>query len=216
MPFDAKNNISQSDVSRETFEHVLEIYSSHENIYHKLIDKWLTWNRSVNLFSRNTNHVSFIYHIQHSLFLLPLLDTNKNKTIIDVGTGGGLPGLPLAIADSHNHYLLVDKVRKKYFALKDIIRSLDIHNATPIHNNIQQLQIEHDVCVVSKHTFSLGELINGLQHCNWAELHLLKGNNVFSEITHDHVKQFDFTLRKIIYPEVPFFQNKFIVSVRRK
>lgn len=209
------NNHNIKDVSRETFEKALNLYGIHEKTFDHLITGWLWWNRSVNLFSRNTTADLLRSHILHSLLLLPESESAHYSTVLDAGTGGGLPGIPMAIADHSTEYLLLDKVLKKHIVLKDIIRKCALNNVRPLNKNLSDLHIEKEIRVVTKHAFHAGDLVRGLQHCNWSDISLLKGNDLFEELSDPDVSEYNISIERLHIPDFSFFQNKYILKIKR-
>ena len=217
MSFQNQHEIEFTNVSRETFDFLLLLYDRHSDLFSALINKWLWWNRSVNLFSRHTNDELLRNHILHSLYLTLHLSvsTRTADKILDAGTGGGLPGLPMAIVCPEYHFLLADKVQKKTLALKEIIRSLKIPNASVLHANIHELNIPDSFRVISKHAFPIKVLLNALEGKKWTEIALLKGEDALTEIDEDLKQKYRFRLKKIDPPGHSFFQDKYIVIIEK-
>lgn len=85
-------------------------------------------NKEINLISRKDIGAIYEHHILHSLMVAKLFDFDKDDTIIDIGTGGGLPGIPLAIYFSENKFTLLDSVNKKINVVKRIVEKLNLKN----------------------------------------------------------------------------------------
>lgn len=111
------------------------------------------WNSRLNLISRRdcTKEVVFGRHILPSLAPLGMKDSNilkPKQRVVDVGTGGGFPGLPLAIAYPDIDFLLVDSVGKKLGAVKDMAETLGLTNVRTHHGRAEALpKLKFDVCV---------------------------------------------------------------------
>ncbi len=79
----------------------------------KLAQGYLYWNERINVISRKDIHNLYEHHLLHSLSIARYISFHPGDTVADVGTGGGLPGLPLAILFSETHFHLVDSIGKK-------------------------------------------------------------------------------------------------------
>jgi 16S rRNA (guanine527-N7)-methyltransferase len=130
------------------------------------------WNGRLNLISRRdcSKEVVFGRHIIPSLAPLGLLDSNSiqdHQRVVDVGTGGGFPGLPLAIAYPNVEFLLVDSIGKKLAAVQDMADTLGLTNVKIYHGRAEALEEkEFDVCV--------GRSVAAVPtFCYWVQ-HLLK------------------------------------------
>ena len=86
------------------------------------------WNKKINLISRKDIDNFQMNHIVHSLSMSLYFQFNNGTKILDLGTGGGLPGIPLAIIFPHVNFHLIDKVGKKIAAVSDIVNSLKLRN----------------------------------------------------------------------------------------
>ncbi|PCH91117.1 MAG: 16S rRNA (guanine(527)-N(7))-methyltransferase RsmG [Bacteroidetes bacterium] len=88
------------------------------------------WNGKINLISRKDIDNLYIRHILHSLSIAKAFRFKSGTTFLDIGTGGGLPGIPLAIYIEDCHFHLVDSIAKKIMVVQDIIDVLDLTNTT--------------------------------------------------------------------------------------
>ncbi len=189
----------------------------HAVTFSRLVDKWMEWNRSVNLFSRKTDPELLKLHIIHSLLLVSETSTpDKYRFVIDAGTGGGLPGLPMAIACPDKEFLLVDRVGKKILAVKDIVRTLGLSNVNVRSSRVEDLVVPDGSRIVSKHAFPVEVLLAALNDENWLEIAMLKGHDVFSEIRADLYDTFRFTIRSLQGASQTFFEDKYIVLIHKK
>jgi 16S rRNA (guanine527-N7)-methyltransferase len=98
------------------------------NRYVKLL---MEWNRKVNLISRRELDI-WRNHILHSISPLFILDIDQRGKILDLGTGGGLPGIPWAVLLPNVDFILLDGTKKKINAVKDIISKIGLKNVTPV------------------------------------------------------------------------------------
>ncbi|KGQ71511.1 16S rRNA methyltransferase [Chelonobacter oris] len=97
------------------------------------------WNKAYNLTSVRDPQDMLVKHILDSLAVTPYL---QGKRFIDVGTGPGLPGIPLAIINPDQHYFLLDSLGKRITFIKQAIRQLGLTNVTPIQSRVEQYRPE--------------------------------------------------------------------------
>jgi len=99
----------------------------------KLVSLFLEKNKSINLSAIRDEEGMWEKHIEDSLEILPLFEefTDKKLKILDLGTGGGFPGLPLAIMLPQHHFTLLDATRKKIDCVKEFAEALELTNVTP-------------------------------------------------------------------------------------
>ncbi len=112
-----------------------------------LKNMYLYWNERINLISRKDISYLSERHILHSLFIAKIFDLKKNSKILDVGTGGGLPGIPLAIYFSDVHFHLVDSIGKKIKVVKEIIKELSLKNVTVEQIRVENVKHKYDFIV---------------------------------------------------------------------
>lgn len=105
------------------------------------------WNTKINLISRkNIDHV-IEQHIIPCLSITRMMALSKNTSVIDIGTGGGLPGIPLAICYQHANFRLIDSIGKKIMAVNDMIKRLELMNATADNVRAETIHQKFDVIV---------------------------------------------------------------------
>lgn len=104
----------------------------------------LETNRRVNLISRKEED-PLLRHIIPSLFPMKWLDPPAHALVADIGTGGGLPGIPMAIAYPGMEFLLIDSTRKKLDAIEEMVEELGIENVRTEHQRVEQACFEADL-----------------------------------------------------------------------
>ncbi len=142
------------------------------------------WNHKINLISRKEDAPVIIKHIFHSLLITLHHSFREDEEVLDLGTGGGLPGIPIAILFPRTRFVLVDATGKKIVACKEMIKQLGISNAVAIHTRVEELKGINFDTVLSRQVASLSKL------CSWAGSLLkpggvmicLKGGDLGNEI----------------------------------
>jgi len=116
-------------------------------LFEKLGELYREWNQKINLISRKDMEHLYLHHILHSMSIAKLIQFKDGTKIIDVGTGGGLPGIPLAIMFPQCSFLLIDSIGKKIKVVEEIITALGIDNA--FAENARSESIDEDVDFVT-------------------------------------------------------------------
>ena len=191
-----------------------EISPEKLKIYKSLYDIYNEKNKKVNLISRKDFENFYLHHIIHSLSITKFALVKKENKIIDLGTGGGLPGLPLAIYYNNKKFILVDSIRKKISAVDEIIKELNIKNISTINNRVENLNINADI-IICRSVSSVENIIRwtkGLLNKE-GKLILLKGGNVNKELKNISSR---FTIYNLddIYSE-NYFKDKKIIEIHR-
>jgi 16S rRNA (guanine527-N7)-methyltransferase len=175
-------------------------------------DRLLWWNEKVNLVSRDVSRETIMSHIEHSLTLNKLLHPLSHW--VDAGTGGGLPGIPLAIVNPELTFTLNDIIQKKCTVLKSIVRELGLSNVEVVEGSIADVQLDKKTGVCTKHAFKIPQLLD-----------LIKGNSSlpdrilwlkgYEEAVQDIEKQSTkdtFEVLNLENNEDSFYRGKAIVS----
>ena len=142
----------------------LELQRGSLDLLRQYVDLLLSWNSKINLISRRDEENIWIRHILHSMSLLFHVELQESARVLDLGTGGGLPGIPLAIMRPDLHVTLLDSIRKKTGALENIVSALHLKNAEVICGRAGELRLDrmkdvgYDV-VIARAVANVRELI---------------------------------------------------------
>ncbi len=123
-----------------------------------LFDLYVDWNSKINVISRKDIDNLYEHHVLHSLAIAKIIHFKPNTSIIDVGTGGGFPGIPLAIMFPETKFHLVDSIGKKIRVATEIANAIGLKNCTFTHSRIEDIKTTYDF-VVSRAVMPLNDLI---------------------------------------------------------
>lgn len=116
------------------------------------------WNAKINVISRKDIDNLYVNHILHSLGIAKFLKFEPGTKVLDFGTGGGFPGVPLAIYFPDVKFHLVDRIGKKLRVVQDIVDNLSLENVTIQHGDINEVKGKYDF-IVSRAVMSFDEMV---------------------------------------------------------
>ena len=192
-----------------------ELSSEKLETFKKLFEIYFEINKKINLISRKDFENFYLHHIIHSLSITKFDLIKKNNTkIIDLGTGGGFPGIPLAIYFNKNNFILVDSIKKKINAVNNIIKKINLENTNCINDRAENLNENADV-IISRSVSSVDNIIEWTKSSlkTNGKLILLKGGNVNKELKNIRSR---FTIYKLddIYSD-NYFTDKKIIEIHK-
>lgn len=202
-------------VSRETLKDARTIYRNHEEKLEAYLDQLLWWNDRLNLVSRSVSRETIRFHLLHSLLpgVMGLLESETGW--IDAGTGGGLPGLPLAIAYPEKQWILNDQSEKKVVAVKQMIHSLGLSNAEGRSGSIEAIAWPDRAGVITKHAFPVDRLIPMIHSREWNRLIMYKGVGEPDVLAALRSEESGATLFRFDFGDDSFFEEKGVLVVDR-
>ncbi len=124
-----------------------------------LYDLYLDWNSKINVISRKDIENLYLHHVLHSLGIAKVINFRPGTTVMDLGTGGGFPGIPLAIMFPETKFHLVDSIGKKVRVANEVADSIGLKNVTFRHARAQEEKQKFDF-VVSRAVMPLSDLVS--------------------------------------------------------
>ena len=197
------------------FKYFKKLNEDQINRFKQLEKIFRFWNKKVNLISRKDIDNVYLNHVLHSLSIDKLSIINDSyKTIMDLGTGGGFPGIPLAILYPNNKFYLIDSKFKKIKIVKEIIKELDIKNAITINKRIEDenKKIDYVVCrAFGRLTKIFNYTKKNINKNNNGGLICFKGGDLKEELRKLNKKHIVYELKN--YFKESFFESKKIIFI---
>lgn len=185
--------------------------------FSQLQELYAEWNDKINVVSRKDMENIYERHVLHSLGIAKVINFKKGTSILDVGTGGGFPGIPLAILFPETNFHLVDSIGKKIKVVNAVSEQLGLTNVKGEHARAEQINEEYDF-VISRAVTRLGrfypwvrkkfkarskhKLKNGILY--------LKGGDLHEELQESRLKKIA-THKLSDYFEEEFFETKKVI-----
>lgn len=192
-----------TDIQREQFSSLFSLYKD--------------WNEKINLISRKDIDNLYVKHVLHSLGIAKFTSFKSGASVLDVGTGGGFPGIPLAILFPETQFHLVDSIGKKITVVKNVAEKIGLANIRAEQIRAEQIKGEYDF-IVSRAVARLKEFYGWVhrkvkkdsRHTLYNGILYLKGGDLEEELSelkkphqlfdlHDVFKEAYFETKKVVY-----------------
>jgi len=189
-----------------------DISEKQEKQFAALGDLYTDWNSKINLISRKDIENLYEKHILHSLGIAKVLNFKDQSSILDIGTGGGFPGIPLAILFSKVNFLLIDSIGKKIKVAADIVQKIGLTNVECEHKRAEEEKRQFDF-VVSRAVMPLPDLVRITTNNIDKQQHnalpngwlCLKGGDITAETQ-------AFKKKIVEYDLVDYFKEEFFIT----
>ncbi|MGI4730107.1 MAG: 16S rRNA (guanine(527)-N(7))-methyltransferase RsmG [Janthinobacterium lividum] len=199
-------------------KYFLDLTLHQQQQYQQLQQLYTFWNEQINVISRKDIDLLYERHILHSLGIAKIISFLPGENVLDVGTGGGFPGIPLAILFPETTFHLVDSIGKKIKVVKEVSQVLGLQNVKATHARAEDVDEKFDFVVSRavtqlkdfypwvKNKFnkqSSNQLKNGILY--------LKGGDLTQEIADSSLKVQQFALSDFFKEE--FFETKKVIYI---
>ena len=184
-----------------------------------LKELYTEWNEKINVISRKDMDNFYLHHVLHSLSIAARFQFKDGMEVMDLGSGGGFPGIPLAIFFPNVKFHLVDSINKKLKVVNEVAEGAGIKNITTQHTRAEEIKNRQFDTILSRAVAPLKDLWwmskPLLRKTKKAEkgvpngLICLKGGDLSQEISESNCKPFVWEINKIF--DEPYFDEKYIL-----
>lgn len=196
-----------------------DLTTQQQEQFAKLKALYFEWNNQINVISRKDMDNFYERHVLHSIAIAKLITFKKGTTLLDVGTGGGFPGIPLAILFPECQFHLVDSVGKKIKVVNAVTQALELENVTSDHCRAEDIKTPYDF-VISRAVTRLGKFYPWVKkNFNPRSKHklkngiiYLKGGDLTEELKESRLIKIA-THKLSDYFEEEFFETKKVIHV---
>ena len=200
------------------FEYFPDLNDLQKDQFSKFHSLYSYWNDRINVISRKDMDNLYVHHILHSLAIAEFLTFKPNTDILDLGTGGGLPGIPLAILFPETNFTLIDGTGKKITVVREISKELGLSNINALHVRAEEWKGKVDF-VVSRAVAPLEKLMewsrplikSNESHGLPNGLICLKGGDLTSELAQVKKRTYVESVPLATWFDEDFFQEKYLV-----
>ncbi len=190
------------------------------NKFEQLESLYQDWNLKINVVSRKDIDELYLRHVLHSLGIAKVIRFNEGTKILDVGTGGGFPGIPLAILFPECSFHLVDSIAKKLKVVDEVVEGLGLTNVKTTHSRVETIDDNYDF-IVSRAVAAMptfvhwvkGKIAKQQSHNLKNGILYLKGGDLSEELK-DYKTKTIYNLSD--YFEEDFYQTKKVVHLPMK
>lgn len=199
------------------FQYFPDLSVNQKNQFNQLEEQYTHWNSQINVISRKDIDKLYLHHILHSLAIAKVISFLPNEKVLDVGTGGGFPGIPLAILFPETHFHLVDSIGKKIKVVNEVSKAIELTNLVATHARAEQIDDQFDF-IVSRAVTQLKEFYPWIRYkLNSTSNNTLKngvlylkGGDLAEELKESGLRQIVQYPVKDYFKE-EFFETKFII-----
>jgi 16S rRNA (guanine(527)-N(7))-methyltransferase GidB len=145
--------------TKKIFQYFPDLTENQKTQYNQLKDLYLDWNSKINVISRKDMEHFYEHHVLHSLAIANYFELLPGMKVMDLGTGGGFPGIPLAIMFPQTEFYLIDGTGKKIKVVNAVAEAIGLQNVVAEQKRAEEVKENFDV-IVSRAVMTLPEITN--------------------------------------------------------
>lgn len=195
--------------------------SLQEEQFQQLLPLYTEWNAKINVISRKDIDQLYLHHVLHSLAIAKWIKFVPGSTIMDIGSGGGFPGLPLAIYFPEVQFHLVDSIGKKLKVVSEIASEIGLTNITTHHQRAEEVTLKYDF-ILCRAVAPLSTLLSWSrnkvkgyqQNAIPNGLIALKGGDINDEVNPLKKREYIEIVPLKNYYEEEYYQEKYLIYVQ--
>ncbi len=184
--------------------------------FYKLRSLYQDWNLKINVVSRKDIEYLYLHHTLHSLGIAKVIEFNSDAKIMDLGTGGGFPGIPLAILFPKTQFHLIDSIGKKIRVVNSVVEGLSLKNVETTNGRVEEVQDKYDF-IIGRAVAKIDTLLYWTKgKINQKQNHKLNNGILYlsgGNLSEETEKYNTTTYSLSNYFDEPFFQTKKLVHV---
>lgn len=200
------------------YTHFPDLTDTQKQQFADLFDLYQLWNSQINVISRKDTEHFYERHVLHSLGIAKVQPFKPGAMVLDVGTGGGFPGIPLAILFPETKFTLVDSIGKKIKVVNEVAEALGLENVKTINDRAENILISYDF-IISRAVTKMPDFLKWVKNKNKKKnqhelkngILYLKGGDLKEEMSSVKQKKAYFNLHDHFPTE--FFETKMVVHV---
>lgn len=158
-----------------------ELSSNQLEQFAQLLPLYTAWNEKINVISRKDIDNFYERHVLHSLAIAKSITFEKDELVLDIGTGGGFPGIPLAIYFPETKFILTDSIAKKITVVNEVVKALQLTNVTTKVARAETIKENVDY-VVTRAVAKMDDLLFWSKHKHPKKIIALKGGDLKEEL----------------------------------
>lgn len=198
-----------------------ELSAIQQEQFKQLEPLYREWNEKINVISRKDIENLYAHHVLHSLAIAKVVTFKPKARVLDLGTGGGFPGIPLALLFPETQFTLIDGTRKKITVVTEVMQALGLENVTARHIRVEELKGQFDF-VVTRAVAGLDKLVpwsfrlikEKQQHALPNGLLALKGGDIREEIKSLGRGAYTEVFPLSDYFNLSYYEEKYLVYVQ--